>query len=550
MYKRLFIADFPKDYNQNTDIILGPWCIKEQNLNYQDFQSIKFEADPFTTIAEKVEADRITRQFTNWQLNILANELNEINHTNYSINYWSIQLMPWLLTLVQSIYIKQLIILKVIKDYKSNNVSVDLFLDEIEISYINLNDFFINGLDNIVFIRWIFSKMIQKVLPNNWEIVRTNNENNIFKKETIKNNTKDYFSINELLLSNYGFGKFDLCWLRPLLFFKSKTHKIINRDYKTIGKPNINWLIDWEHIVKATMPSCLKKKNKIDNLKKCGVIITKMSYENDSLRNAISNYAEKGAVIAATQHGGGYGLEKCYSLHMSEYQHDYFISWGWDGFSDIDNINIVSLPTPYLSKMKRGPRREKIIFVNSRLSLTNNRIMYSRQPNENIEETKNIMKFIGHLNANVLNQLWYRPFPTDENIINEKKYIKEIYPKIEILNGDLLKFLTNCKLLIVNYPETTLNIALALNIPTICYWDQNEFPMHNDAKPYFKSLQENAILFDNFEQAAQQANTVSCHIEKWWFHKDRQAAVKEWASKYAKTSKYWRIPWAKWIWKL
>ena len=79
MDKRLFIADFPKDYNQNTDIILGPWCIKEEKLNYQDFRSIKFEADPLRTLKEKKEADRITRQFANSYLKILANEFGFIS---------------------------------------------------------------------------------------------------------------------------------------------------------------------------------------------------------------------------------------------------------------------------------------------------------------------------------------------------------------------------------------------------------------------------------------------------------------------------------------
>ena len=75
-----------------------------------------------------------------------------------------------------------------------------------------------------------------------------------------------------------------------------------------------------------------------------------------------------------------------------------------------------------------------------------------------------------------MNDLYYRPYSKTPYSFEDLNYIKKLKKDIKVINGDLHKQILNCKLLVLDHPGTTLLIALAANIPVICFWNRNHFP--------------------------------------------------------------------------
>ena len=102
-----------------------------------------------------------------------------------------------------------------------------------------------------------------------------------------------------------------------------------------------------------------------------------------------------------------------------------------------------------------------------------------------------------------------------------------------------------CKLYVPNHYGTTLHVALAANIPTVCYWDNDYPPMTEIARPYFDRLKEAKILFDNHRDAASHINDIWDDIDSWWQNPELQAIRQNWCKIYARTSPFWVLNWIK-----
>ena len=107
-----------------------------------------------------------------------------------------------------------------------------------------------------------------------------------------------------------------------------------------------------------------------------------------------------------------------------------------------------------------------------------------------------------------------------------------------------------CKLLILKESGTTLCIAMAANIPVICFWDPKSMGLCHQALPYFDELKRVGIIHDTAQSAAQKVNEISDNIDNWWQKPSVQKARKQFAWRYARTSKQWEKEWIKAIWNL
>jgi putative transferase (TIGR04331 family) len=96
---------------------------------------------------------------------------------------------------------------------------------------------------------------------------------------------------------------------------------------------------------------------------------------------------------------------------------------------------------------------------------------------------------------------------------------------------------------VLDYPGTTLAEVLAANIPTICFWNSEQWLLAPGAQPLFDRLKHAGILFERPEDAAIQVNAVSADIESWWQDPERQRARAEWCHTFAHTDRNWFLQW-------
>jgi putative transferase (TIGR04331 family) len=98
---------------------------------------------------------------------------------------------------------------------------------------------------------------------------------------------------------------------------------------------------------------------------------------------------------------------------------------------------------------------------------------------------------------------------------------------------------------VLDYPGTTLAEVLAANIPTICFWDKQQWLLSAQAQPLFDQLEAAGILFGRPEDAAAQLNAIVPDIEAWWHAPDRQRARARWCQEFARADRYWLLKWLK-----
>lgn len=558
--KRLWLASMPENYNPRKDILLGPWCVLGKENQYPDLSKLVFEPDPFDSFEEMKYAAKLTRYYAEYYLSVLAEQLNKKSNIQYSLKFWRIFLMPWLLPLTQITWLKQKIINGVISKYENDDISVELIADDIDWNFVDIFDFFKNGAQNVNFNHWLFSRLLERKVPDNWKIYYSEfkpiKKYKIESKDTLKIRMKRKFESILPIFSVEGVKILDALILEIVIKLKSlllKNTNVINNNHK-YDDIKMDWNLDWDSLVFNTLPKSFNdinpNRNKISKWERLIILSFSSLYNNDKRREKIAISVEHGAKLIATQHGGCYGTHLVHSRPAAiEFKNSSFISWGWDKTSYSGN-NIIPACSPLLSKKVYRQDSNKMIFVNSSFEIFQKRIDSSRQPNEQIHAREDLVKFFNHLRYEILGDSIFRPFHYNSTSLDDRGYIKRNLPNMNILKGDLHDELMKCKLLVLNAPNTTFNIAMATNIPTISFWDQQDWGFDPIAKQYYDKLSDLGIIYDNPIDAAKKVNTIWDDVNNWWQLPSIQKARCDWAWNYARTSKHWQREWIKVIWNL
>ena len=103
--------------------------------------------------------------------------------------------------------------------------------------------------------------------------------------------------------------------------------------------------------------------------------------------------------------------------------------------------------------------------------------------------------------------------------------------------------LLNCKIAVSDTNQTTYLQSLALNIPTIVYWNPDSTEVSEKSKPYLFELSKASILHYSPTSASNFLNDNYENIYDWWKSDIVQKARKNFINNYAKTCKDWDKSW-------
>ena len=239
-----------------------------------------------------------------------------------------------------------------------------------------------------------------------------------------------------------------------------------------------------------------------------------------------------------------------FSSITAEVEYNYYarITWGCRHHSEY-KCNFIDLPSPYISRIAdtHANKTNKLFFVGTIVNVVSYELNTLFQPFYKISYLKKKIAFIKKLENRVFKDLSYRPYPRDIGCINEELLVKTVFPAIEICKTTLHEKLLECRLLVLDHPGTTLSIAMAANVPTICYWDREIFPFCRYAEPFVSALRNAGILFDNENDAAKKVNEVWDDVNSWWAREEIQAARQKYCRNYARTSRSWFLEWGRMI---
>ena len=103
--------------------------------------------------------------------------------------------------------------------------------------------------------------------------------------------------------------------------------------------------------------------------------------------------------------------------------------------------------------------------------------------------------------------------------------------------------LNESRLCVGTYHSTTDLETLAINYPTITYFNPELNEFRDSAQTYFDELQRVGIFHTTPETAAKKVNEVYEDPLLWWNSKDVQDVRERFCYRFARTSKDWISEW-------
>ena len=271
-----------------------------------------------------------------------------------------------------------------------------------------------------------------------------------------------------------------------------------------------------------------------------GIIYTANAYQSSpSFRIWAEQCRERGARLVTHQHGGGYGIDR---FHFGEEfdvsVSDTFYSWGWDEAED--GTRVRQLPTAWPDRYSGQPSSEYLL-----MSLPVTTHMYRLQsfllPSHVSEAIDQTVTMIRGLAAST--RLRVRIHQGDQFPLGRVQDCRAT-----LLTDDLDESGTvaasRARLVIHNYLSTAWLETLAMNVPTICFFNPEMYAPREAARPYVDALARVGVIHHSGADAAKFVNQLNGNPDAWWNSSEVQEARQAFVARYANFSDDWLQAWS------
>jgi len=269
------------------------------------------------------------------------------------------------------------------------------------------------------------------------------------------------------------------------------------------------------------------------------VIYTANAHQSSTMfRHMMYAQRELGSRVLIHQHGGGYGIDE---QHLGE-DHDIalsdtFYTWGWHRSNEGHRVR--ALPTAFPSRSSGPPSVPALL-----MSLPVTSHFYRLQPfllpshvTHVVDETINFVNALSDGAALRVRSSGADPFPVDR--LRKAGAIVSVDDCRE--PGALAA--SRAQLVIHNYLGTSWLETLAMNVPTVCFYDPVIYRPRETARPLFEALLRVGVLHRSGADAARFVNQLKGDPGAWWNSPDVQVARRALVVRHANFSDNWRDVW-------
>jgi len=575
------------DYDENQDnVLLGDWCLK----NEADFLGdiAKYNKIPYHwDDREKYARDYLyLNELYEETLSQLTLLLNEIHSTNHDLRYWRILIGPWLCYFIDALFDRYECV-KQAKEIghitKSTIYSYDLE-DVCPASFDEFwADFTTDEWNEIVFSECLIDLGIPCSLGDETLVFnKPATSNSLIFFDVLKDKLKSlgnmyskflgrlqkgpviinaYTSLRKVIELQLQLKQLPYLFNLKLGFAASKKDLLLREKLSKIFISSDQFESLLTRLIPLFMPKSymedfLKlRRNALNTLpKNPKSIFTANAYQADEMFKIwAAEKTSQGVPLIIGQHGGTFGVT---SINQSEEHQiriaDNYMTWGW---ADTKKDKTIDLPSIQLSD--RTPiyfnRKGAILHVMS--SVPRYFYQYFSMPvaGQFLLYIKNQVSFLRALKKDTRDNVNIR---LDLSSVSRSWDIPKALKVagydnlIQSSNDPILSLLHDCRLCVCTSNAMVFLETLALNFPTIIFWEPSHHEIRPDAAPFFDMLEEAEILFYTPEAAAKKVNIIENNVDEWWFSEKVQSARKQFCQRYARVSTDWKYEWSDFLLKL
>lgn len=271
-----------------------------------------------------------------------------------------------------------------------------------------------------------------------------------------------------------------------------------------------------------------------------GLIYTANAYQSSSsFRFWVEHCRERGARLATHQHGGGYGIDldhlgEDFDVSVS----DIFYSWGWN--TTDGGTRVRPLPPAWPDRYTGQPTSEYLL-----MSLPITTHMYRLQsflmPSQVSETISQTLALIRGLVAPA--RLRIRTHQGDTLPLSQVSTTSGVSLLLDDLQASGTIAASRAKLVLHNYLSTAWLETMALNIPTVCFYDPEIYSPRDSARPYIDALARVGVIHYSGVEAAKFVNGLNGEPSAWWLSSEVQEAREAFVARYANFSENWLPAW-------
>lgn len=551
--EHLILGAMPKGAEPDKYLAAGPWCFCGLEKDFPQWEtSFTFAAEPLADgvlapVAAKA-AQALAVKMIPAIAGLLAAEPEKLPAA-----YWQVLLAPWTMDVASQIVDRCLRAKAMREQWGELELEVSL-LPECGFAFADEHDFTLRGSLGIQFNHWLFTRILLDDWPGKWRktiLPKTIPEKDTLPEQSLKARFRE--KVRRLALKlpfpkmkGMTFGqalKFSLALARPC---SGADHSLdqacvfsFEKELSQIPLPT-----DILGIFKAALPQSLRNlrhteipsKTKYPRLRVASII----AHEDAQYRQKLALWRAGGNRLAYCQHGGNYGQVKtpC-AAEVVEYSQDVFFTWGWKTQGTAKG-NFMPLPSPQLCREANawhGKNGGPLIFVGTEMAAYGHRLDSHPTPLQFVTYRRAKAVFFAKLAPEIRSAALYRPYFPLPGTLADAEWLLPQFPEVKLCQGDLLKQILDCRLLVIDHHGTTLLEAIAAGTPMLLYWDRRMWPLAAECDVLLDMLEAAGIWHATPESAAAKAGEIWSDPSAWWqspevrmaahIFRERQALVKK-----------------------
>jgi putative transferase (TIGR04331 family) len=552
-------------------LFLGEWCRKFERRDYWETLDYELLESPFSKPDLDRQAYCYVLSLKEEILPLLAEQLNQIHGSQFSMRYWRIVVGPWLDNYIAAYYDRYIHLKAALNDYPD---LLTVLLDPDDCKLLDDTLEWQAALVTDEFNLQIFSRILH-AMGYDFPCARRTQPSSYCKKYLLYRSFKG--KVFDLLMSmhrstflrmtgtsivmkNSYFSRVDelrFLWSMQGKMFLSRGIDSDPIDYvdgsemrEQLTSLELNG-DEFKLILTSLLPMDLPRSflegyqsicQSVSKFypKSCKAIFSANAWFSDDIFKIwAAKEAERGSILMGAAHGGNYGALECLSTEDHEIKiTDRYYSWGWT--RDCSSTQIIPMPVQKLiscKKISSSQEREGILWVGTS---TPRYLSLPGFPSAHYEDyIRWSERFLQKMSeSDLLNQLLFRPHMEDFSwSLTDRLHLIE--PKLDIDTWDvLLQDRLRCnRLYVCDHLSTTFIEALGTRMPTVLFWNPSTVRLRKEAEPYFDLLRESGILFDSPEGAAAAVCSIYGNVDKWWGDDRRVEAVNKFCYHFARTEK-------------